>query len=58
MSHRQLGDKLGIRASEVEEYETGARRIGPSLMRNIVVVMEVPASCFFEGLASALGEAA
>ena len=58
MSHQQLGDTLGIKAHEIQEYETGVCRIGPSLMRNIVVVMGVPASFFFEGLASALSEAA
>ena len=58
MSHHQLGDTLGIKAKEIRDYESGECRIGPSLMRNIVVVMGVPASFFFEGLASALSEAA
>ena len=58
LSHQQLGDILGIEAREIRGYENGTCRIGPSLMRDIVVMTGVSASFFFEGLASALSEAA
>ena len=58
MTQQQLGDKLCITAQEVQDYEVGANQISANHMRDIVVVMEVPASFFYEGLALALGEAA
>jgi transcriptional regulator with XRE-family HTH domain len=58
MTQRQLGDKLGIKAQQIENYETGANGISASHMRNIAAAMEVPVSFFFEGLARALGDAA
>ena len=54
MSHQQLADKLGIKAQQIRNFETGAGRISPSVMRNIVAATDVPISFFFEGLASAL----
>jgi hypothetical protein len=41
-----------------EAEVAGDAGIGPSLMRDIVVMTGVPASFFFKGLASALSEAA
>jgi transcriptional regulator with XRE-family HTH domain len=58
MTQRQLGDKLGIKAQQIENYEIGANGISASHMRNIAAAMEVPVSFFFEGLARALGDAA
>jgi transcriptional regulator with XRE-family HTH domain len=58
MTQQQLGDKLGIKAEQVQHYEIGAGRISPSLMRNIVGAMNVPAPFFFEGLESALCDTA
>ncbi len=58
MTQQQLGDKLGIKAQQIQDYETGASGISASDMRNIAAAMEVPVSFFFEGLARALGDAA
>jgi transcriptional regulator with XRE-family HTH domain len=58
MSRQQLGDMLGASAEQIQRYENGACRINPNVMRDIVVGMEAPASFFFEGLVSALSEAA
>ena len=58
MTQQQLGDKLGIRAQQIQDYETGATGISAIHMRNIAAAMEVPVSFFFEGLARALGDAA
>ena len=58
MTQQQLGHKLGIKAEQIQKYETGATGISASHMRNIAAAMEVPVSFFFEGLARALGEAA
>ena len=58
LTQQQLGDKLGIEAQQIENYETGANGISASHMRNIAAAMEVPVSFFFEDLARALGDAA
>jgi transcriptional regulator with XRE-family HTH domain len=58
MTQQQLGDELGITAQQIQGYETGADRIGYSVMWDITATMEVPVSFFFEGLARALGDAA
>jgi len=58
MTQQQLGNKLGIKAQQIQNYETGANRVSASYMRDIAATMEVPVSFFFEGLARALGHAA
>ena len=58
MTQQQLADKLGINVQQIHKYETGANRVSASHMRDIAVMMEVPVSFFFEGLARALGDAA
>jgi len=57
MTQQQLGAELGITAQQIQDYETGANRIGYSHMRDITAAMEMPASFFFEGLARALNDA-
>ena len=57
MTQQQLGNKLGIKAQQIQNHEIGANRINASLMRNIAAAMEVPVSFFFEGLARALNDA-
>ncbi len=57
MAQQQLGVKLGIKAQQIQDHETGANRISASLMQNIAAAMEVPVSFFFEGLARALNDA-
>jgi len=58
MTQQQLSDKLGIKAEQIQKYETGANRISAIHMRDIAAAMQVPVSFFFEDLARALGNAA
>ena len=57
MTQQQLGNKLGIKAQQIQKYESGTNRISASRMRNIAAAMEVPVSFLFEGLARALNDA-
>ena len=56
LTQQQLGDKLGIEANQIENYETGANCISASVMRRIAEEMEVPVPFFFVGLARALSD--
>ena len=56
MTQQQLGDKLGIKAQQIEIYETGASRVSASVMRSIAAAMEVPVPFFFVDLACALSQ--
>jgi transcriptional regulator with XRE-family HTH domain len=58
VTQQQLGDKLGIKVQQIQNYETGANGISSSHMRDIAAAMELPVSFFFEGLARALRDAA
>jgi transcriptional regulator with XRE-family HTH domain len=58
MTQQQLGEKLGLKAQQIRNYEAGANRINPNHMRNIVAAMEVPASFIFVDLARVLNDAA
>jgi len=58
ISRQQLGDRIGVKAAQIQSLETGAKRIDASLMRKIVAEMNVPPAMFFEGLADALSDAA
>ena len=40
LTQRQLGDRVGINYQQVQKYETGAIRIGASLLWKIAAVME------------------
>ncbi len=50
MTQQQLGDGVGIRFQQIQNYETGTNRISASRMWDIAATMEVPVSFFFEGL--------
>jgi transcriptional regulator with XRE-family HTH domain len=58
MTQQQLGEKLGLKAQQIQNYETGANRISASQMRDIVAALEMPASIFFVDLARALNDTA
>lgn len=58
MTRQQLGARLGVDASRIRDFETGAERISPGLMRSIVVELNVPPAYLFAGLAEALRGAA
>ena len=50
MTQQQLGDKLGIKAKQIRNYETGANGISASRMWDIAAALDVPVLFFFEGL--------
>ncbi len=50
MTMQQLGDKLGIKAQQIQNYETGTNRISANRIWDIAAAMEVPVLFFFEGL--------
>ena len=50
MTMRQLGDNVGIKFQQIQNYEIGANRISASRIWDIAAAMEVPVSFFFEGL--------
>ena len=58
MTQQQLGEKLGLKAQQIQNYETGKDCICASHMREIVAVLEVPVSFLFVDLARALNDAA
>ena len=58
MTQQQLGEKLALKAQQIQNYETGANRINPNHMRDIVAVLKVPVAFLFVDLARALNDAA
>ena len=50
MTMQQLGDRLGIKAQQIQNYETGTNRISASRIWDFAAAMEVPVLYFFEGL--------
>ena len=58
LTQQQLGEKIGLKAQQIQNYENGTNRISASHMRDIVAVLEVPASFFFVDIARALNDAA
>lgn len=52
LTQQQLADKVGVRFQQIQKYETGANRVSASRLWDIAVVLGVPASFFFEGLAA------
>lgn len=49
---------LGVPASQIKAFEAGLARIDTETMRRVVDVLDVPATFYFEGLATALRAAA
>ena len=52
MSQQQLADKLGIKAQQIQNFEIGAGRISPNVMRNIVAASVVVVFCLAGGAAT------
>ena len=50
MTKQQFAERIGATTEEVQQYETGATRIGAGRMWEIAGALEVPVSFFFEGL--------
>ena len=49
-TQQQLAEIVGINLQQIQEYESGMRRISAFLIREIADALMVPASSFFEGL--------
>ena len=49
MTLQELGDQVGIKYQQIQKYESGTNRISVSRMWDIVAVMEVSVSFFYEG---------
>ena len=58
MTQQQLAEQVGIKFQQVQKYETGANRVSSSRFWDILEVMEVPVSFFFEGIAEVDGDTA
>ena len=50
MTMRQLGDKIGITAQQIRNFEAATNRFSARGMRDIAAALEVPVAYFFEGL--------
>ncbi|MDH3667700.1 MAG: helix-turn-helix domain-containing protein [Paracoccaceae bacterium] len=58
LSEAELAVMLGVSPSQIQAFEAGMVRVDPELMRQVVNVLDVPATFYFEGLATALRTAA
>lgn len=50
MTQQQLAEKVGIKFQQIQKYETGANRVSASRLWDIADALDVPVSCFFEGI--------
>ena len=48
MSQEKLGESLGITFQQIQKYEKGTNRDGPSRLQNISSILNAPVSFFFE----------
>src|ERR1700744_1657669 len=55
MSQEKLGDSLGLTVQQVQKYEKGTNRIGPSRLQQIPPILQVPVAFFFEGAPNLAG---
>lgn len=51
LSRVRFADRIGIAVRELNQYEEGSRRVGPSLMVDIAAELNMPVIEFFRGLA-------
>ncbi|MGB8622807.1 MAG: helix-turn-helix transcriptional regulator [Paracoccaceae bacterium] len=56
LTQSELAEKLGVRFQQVQKYESGQNRISASRLFMCAQALNVPVSCFFEGIEA--GEAA
>ncbi len=50
LSQTELGEKVGLSYQQVQKYESGKNRISASMLYEIASGLNVPVSCFFDGL--------
>lgn len=51
LSQYRLAEQIGIAFQQVQKYERGTNRIGASRLHQIGLVLEVPITYFFDGVA-------
>lgn len=54
VTQRQLADAIGVTYQQLQKYERGENRIGPSRLYGIAQALGVPLSYFFEGVEEAV----
>ena len=47
LSREQLGAKVGVAASDLENYEAGRARVHPGLLLDVADALQIPVSYFF-----------
>ncbi|MBV8575365.1 MAG: helix-turn-helix transcriptional regulator [Acetobacteraceae bacterium] len=47
LSREQLGAKVGVSASDLEEYEAGRARVHPGILLDVADALQIPVSYFF-----------
>jgi transcriptional regulator with XRE-family HTH domain len=52
LSQEKLGETLGVTFQQIQKYEKGVNRIGPSRLQLAARLFGVPVNYFFEGSAS------
>jgi len=52
LSQARLGSTVGVTFQQIQKYEKGANRIGPSRLAKIATALEVPISRLFDTSAS------
>jgi transcriptional regulator with XRE-family HTH domain len=50
MSQGKLADAIGLTFQQVQKYEKGTNRMGPSRLQQVANVLQVPVTFFFEGV--------
>ena len=49
MSQERLANQLGVTFQQVQKYESGANRMGPSRLVRVAAVLGVPTAVLFDG---------
>src|SRR6201986_996370 len=49
MSQEKLGEALALTFQQIQKYEKGPNRVGPSRIQQISEILQVPVSFLFEG---------
>jgi transcriptional regulator with XRE-family HTH domain len=55
LSQEMVGDHLGLTFQQIQKYENGKNRVGPSRLVRMAKLFNVPVSYFFAGIESGKG---
>jgi transcriptional regulator with XRE-family HTH domain len=56
LTQHQLAVAVGVRFQQIQKYESGMNRISAARLWHFCQALDVPASYFFDGLPSVVGE--